>query len=386
MSANKLVEQITALYERDQVAHAKAVAATDIPTSYDDLTAEWLTHIVCAAHPVAKVTDFRLGPADDGSTNRRRVFLSYNPAGQDAGLPVSVFCKAAHALPNRLNLGLCGAAHGEKMFYTRIRHLLDVDTPHPLYADYDPQSFASMVVLDDIADEVTFCTHTTPMNRDRAASMVSLMASYHAAMQGHSGLKGGFGIPTFTGFWQTICDLVYMEDTANNGFLAAEDVIPPGVFKRFTEVWPATMRAVNAQASLPHTLLHNDVHLKNWYLRDGDRMGLSDWHCCCAGNWSRDFAYATSAALTPEDRRSWEQDLLRHYLSEVAARGGQAPSFDEAWSLYRQQLFTALAFWTNTLKPSHLQPKDMQPQDTAREFIRRMACAIDDLDAFAAFA
>jgi hypothetical protein len=57
-------------------------------------------------------------------------------------------------------------------------------------------------------------------------------------------------------------------------------------------------------------------------------------------------------------------------------------ALDEAWTLYRQQLFPALAFWTNTLCPSDMQPQDMQPQDAAREFIRRISCAIDDLDAF----
>ena len=51
-------------------------------------------------------------------------------------------------------------------------------------------------------------------------------------------------------------------------------------------------------------------------------------------------------------------------------------------TLCQRQLFTALAFWTNTLCPSEVQPANMQPQDAAREFIRRIAIATDDLDAF----
>ena len=129
MSTGGLAEQIRSLYERDLRSNSKAVAATDIPTSYDAITPEWLTQVLCADTPGAEVTRFRLGPADDGSTNRRQILLTYNQAGQDAGLPASVFSKASHALINRLNLGLCGAAHGEKMFYTRIRRLLDIEAP-----------------------------------------------------------------------------------------------------------------------------------------------------------------------------------------------------------------------------------------------------------------
>jgi len=383
MSTGGLAEQIRSLYERDLRSNSKAVAATDIPTSYDAITPEWLSRVLCADTPGAQVTRFRLGPADDGSTNRRQILLTYNQAGQDAGLPASVFCKASHALINRLNLGLCGAAHGEKMFYTRIRRLLDIEAPRAYHADYDPQSFASIVVLEDMTERVEFCTHTTEMNWDRAASMVSLMANYHAAMLDHPGLRSrSFGLRTLPEFWQDIEDLVYMEKTSNNGFLAAEDVIPARLFRRFPEVWPATKGAIALHEVLPRTLLHNDVHLKNWYVRDGVRMGLADWHCCCAGNWSRDFAYAVSVALTPENRRKWEHDLLRSYLSETKSRGGTVVGLDEAWTLYRQQLFPALAFWTNTLCPSDMQPQDMQPQDAAREFIRRISCAIDDLDAF----
>lgn len=382
MSSADLPEQIQALYERDQLANAKAVAKTDVPTSYEGITPEWLTHFVCADKPGAKVTDIRLGPPDDGSTNRRHLYLTYNQAGQDAGLPSSVFCKASHAVINRLNMGLCGAAHGETMFYKNVRGLLDIEAPHGYHADYDPQSFASILIMDDLAGQVEFATEKTEMNWDRAASMVCLMANYHAAMHEHPGLQSrSFGLPTFPEFWQKIIDLVFMMETSNNGFLACEDIIPKRLFERFPEVWPATLRAVALHETLPKTLVHSDVHLKNWYVRDGDNMGLADWHCCCAGNWSRDFAYGISIALTPENRLKWEHDLLRLYLSEVESRGGPVISFDEAMALYKLQLFTALAFWTNTLCPSERQPQNMQPQDAAREFIRRAACAIDDLDA-----
>lgn len=378
-----LVAAIQGAYERDQAQLRPAVAESDVPASYDAFTPEWLSTFMCRDVPGARVVDFALSERDDGSTNRRKLTFDYNAAGRDAGLPKTAFCKSSHSLLSRMNLGLCGAAHGEKIFYTKVRSSFDIDAPRAYHANYDPASFASNVILEDLSDQIEgFGTHETPIDFDRAADMVSLMATYHSA--GETLLRDKpelhADLPTFGGFWQRIVDLVYMKETSNTGFLAAEKVIPARLFARFEEVWPATMRAVGAHAALRSTFVHNDVHLRNWYVRGGRKMGLMDWQLGSIGNWSRDFAYGVACALQPEDRRRWERDLLQLYIAERAARGSEIIAFDTGLHLYRQQLLPALAFWTNTLCPSERQPQDMQPSDAAIEFIRRMATAIDDHD------
>lgn len=150
-------------------------------------------------------------------------------------------------------------------------------------------------------------------------------------------------------------------------------------------LWPATVRSVARHSELPRGLLHSDVHLKNWYVAANGEMGLNDWQCACKGNWGRDRAYCLSTALAIEDRRAWERDLLRFYLEELRAQGATAPGFDEAWVIYRQNLFSALAWWTGTLGQPPEAPK-MRPRESSLEFIKRMTAAIDDLDALAAFA
>jgi hypothetical protein len=374
----ELTEQITRLHERDARERRKALKAGDIPTSYEALTVEWLTSVICPAAAGARVVGFAMSEEDSGSTNRRRLFLEYNEAGKEAHLPRSVFSKASFSLGSRLNMGLCGAAHGEKMFYTHIRALLDIEAPRALYSDFDPASFAGMVILEDMADEVVFPDQRTTMDLARANSMVDLMASYHARMHERSELTA-FRLPTWQQFWRRVCDFVYMKETAENGFLAAQAVMPPRFFARFDEFWPAAMASVAQHDSLPQTLVHSDVHLRNWYLREPSTMGLMDWQCVCIGNWSRDVSYAMTVALEVDDRRAWERDLLRRYVDRVAELGGLRLSFDQAWRLYRLQMPSALAWWTNTLRPSELQPQDMQPEATALTFIRRISHAMDDL-------
>jgi hypothetical protein len=65
-------------------------------------------------------------------------------------------------------------------------------------------------------------------------------------------------------------------------------------------------------------------------------------------------------------------------------RGVPREPIDQVWTALRQQLMTALAFWTITLRPAEGMP-DMQPLRTTREFLHRLLVAIDDhgsLDAF----
>ena len=170
------------------------------------------------------------------------------------------------------------------------------------------------------------------------------------------------------------------EHYTGKAFDAASDIIPARLLSRRRDVWPATMRALAVHEQQPHVFLHSDVHIGNWYQTGAGRMGLCDWQCPSHGHWSRDFAYAVSAALTPEDRRQWERDLLARYLDKLASHGGGHQAFDQAFSWYRQGLLHALAMWTITLCHSPLLPS-MQPEAMTRAMIQRMATAIDDLDA-----
>ena len=113
-------------------------------------------------------------------------------------------------------------------------------------------------------------------------------------------------------------------------------------------------------------------------------MGLCDWQCPSKGHWSRDFAYAVSAALTPEHRRAWERELLRRYLDALHRHTGQHFDFDDSFTLYRQQLLHALIMWTITLCHSPFLPS-MQPEAMTLAMIHRMTTAICDLESLDSF-
>jgi aminoglycoside phosphotransferase (APT) family kinase protein len=128
-------------------------------------------------------------------------------------------------------------------------------------------------------------------------------------------------------------------------------------------------------------VIHTDVHIGNWYQTVAGQMGLLDWQVLTRGHWSRDLSYALSTALTVEDRRAWEMDLISLYVERFGQRTGVTIPLESAVVWYRQQLFHALHMWTQTLCHPRLQPNSQRDEMTY-ELMRRIATAIDDLDAF----
>lgn len=360
--------------------------AEEVPPSYASITCEWLTAVLCSDVPGAAVTEFSLDERDDGSSNRRRIFLSYNQAGSDAGFPARVFCKAAETLENRMVLGVSETAKAEADFYNLVRPRLDIPAPSARYARFDPKSFAYLIMMDDMAADVRFPDERTTLSRAQAEQMAITLAGLHSRFHANPAL-GTTELPfkTWPVWW---ADQMYgapdFPRFCDKGFGEISDQLPERLVRRRAEVWPATEKSVARHHELPHTLIHGDVHLKNWFILPDDRMGLHDWQLTTIGHWSRDFVFATTTALTIEQRRDWQLDLLRFYIERMEANGVPKIGFNDALLNIRQQLMTAFAFWTITMCPTDEMPQ-MQPRRTTVEFLKRMGAAIDDYESLDSF-
>lgn len=361
--------------------------ADEVPPSYVSITEDWLTEVICGAVPGARVVGHRFDERDDGSSNRRRIFLDYNEVGRAADLPATVFCKAAETLNNRLVTGLSRAAQIEADFYNLVRGRLEIEAPEGIYARFDTHNFASLIMLRDLAGKATFCDDRTEVTREMAEQQVTTLANLHSRFY-ESAELGSDKLPfiSWPKWWTRMMaaspDFAACCDAA---FGESEDNMPARLFARRSEIWHATMQSVERHNHLPKTLIHGDVHLKNWYHSNSGAMGLSDWQITAFGHWSRDLIYTITTALTVENRRALERDLVELYLDLMAERGVVREPIDQVWLNLRQQLMTALAFWTITLHPAEGMP-DMQPLRTTRKFLNRLLTAIDDHDSLNAFA
>src|SRR4051794_4768220 len=372
-------------YER--LTRPKARRFDDVPCSPYAITAEWLTAVLCGKTPGAIVTHVEVRSASAGTHERHQLTVSYNEEGRRAGLPVSIFTKSLPSIVTRMIGGFNGTARVEGSFFTQIRPQLDIEAPLCYHSAYDRRTFAAIHLLEDLVatKSATFCNHKTYVTRAMADDMIDLLAALHGRFYGDPTLAERYRWLASYPRWFTIgAEKMGTEYYPRKAFDAAAHVIPAEVLARREDVWPATMRALALHDSEPQGLIHSDVHIGNWYRTGAGIMGLCDWQCLSHGHWSRDFAYAVTASLTPDDRRNWERDLLARYIERFAEKTGVKPDFELSFLRYRQQIVHALAMWTITLCHSALLP-NMQPEDTTLTMIERITTAMADLDALDSF-
>ena len=372
-------------YER--LARPKARRFDDVPCTPYAVTPEWLTAVLCGKVPGAAVTQVDVKAASAGTHERHQLKVSYNEVGRRAGLPVSIFTKSLPSIVTRMIGGFNGTARVEGSFFTQIRPELEIEAPLCYHSAYDRRTFAAIHLLEDLVatKSATFCNHKTYVTRAMADDMIDLLAALHGRFYGDPMLAERYRWLASYPRWFTIgAAKMGTEYYTRKAFDAAAHVIPAEVMARRDDVWPVTMRALALHDSEPQGLIHSDVHIGNWYRTGAGQMGLCDWQCLSRGHWSRDFAYAVTASLTPDNRRSWERELLARYIDRFAEKTGVKPDFDLSFLRYRQQIVHALAMWTITLCHSPLLP-NMQPEDTTLTMIERMTIAMADLDALDSF-
>jgi thiamine kinase-like enzyme len=365
----------------DHLADPPALEPGDVPWRPEAITCEWLTSILCRAHPGVRVRDVRVLAHSAGSSVRRRLEVRYEGDGEPSGLPRHLFAKSTPTVLTRLSSGMVAAR--EAGFFVDLRPALPIEAPAHRYSAHDAESGRTLHLFDDLVATrgASFCNQLTTISPRQAEDIIDLLATLHGRLFASPRLQSG--LPWLTDYER------YVRTSQRNGsqagheraMLLARHVIPDAVFARRQQIWPMLERGLSAHSAEPRTLLHSDVHLGNWYITAEGRMGLGDWALVCRGHWARDFAYAVTTTLATEDRRRWEEALLERYLDRLHREGGPALEFGPAWQRYRQQTFAALLMWTPTLCHSPMMP-DMQPPEMSLEMIRRIATAIADLEAF----
>ncbi len=369
----------------ERVRRPRPVMLTEIPPSVGALTTQWLTAALCRNHPGAWVTTVSIGSGSDGSTTRRTLRLDYNDAGLQAGLPISVFTKSTPHFTSRAVTVPSAALECEALFYDRIRPSLEIEAPIGYHTAVDLRSGRSMFLLEDVVESkgVTFGDPTQHyINRKRAEAIVETLATLHGNLWESPRFAGDLAIIKDAERWQRdVNDTIGFPRRTLIGFDRAEAAFPAEFVRRRADVWGAVMGSLARHKFGPQTLLHSDVHSRNWYLTADQGMGLYDWQLLSRGNWALDVAYALSSALTVDDRRDWERELIELYIDRLHAAGGPALSFDNAWLAYRQQPFHGLAFWLYTIGAGRLQPA-MQPDEVSLANLERMTNMIVDLESF----
>ena len=367
----------------------QSIIDTKFPTDPNDLTPEILTAAISSERPGLIVERLEVVQAFYAATGQAstadRVILNLDYAKEAAS------AAAAEGLPRRVVLKtMLVSPHApavmyetEVRFYREIRPLVPFETPAYYGSLFDPESGQFGIVLEDLTERgVVFPNVTMPTSMGQIRSLLRNLAALHAKYWESPKLvtdfawmatpKGGGMEELFKGIVAVIMGHIEKEPWRG-------EILEP-IGRSVPDLHADMLKvAAGPLEDGPRTLLHGDTHIGNTYRvdgeGDGDETGLLDFQLSLRGCYSRDLTYILTTALSIEERRKHERELIEFYLGELA-RGGveRVPTMDEAWLLHRQSALWGLVVGWLTC------PTANYGREITEENIRRLAQIVIDLD------
>lgn len=322
--------------------------AGKLPRHLHEVTPAWLTGMLQHRYPGVVVNAFETIELQSTHTTKLRLRLDLNDAGVAAGIPENVCLKSNWS--DGIKTGdIC---EREARFYHLMGGSAGAPIPRTVFADWDGDGGGrGVVIMEDLAIAGgRFGNSADQLGVDGVAAALESMARLHASLWGNavvdaqSWLQRSMTTPIDTE--QVIRIYNYMalnlEDPAYQAVLPSWAYETPSQLNHLLD----ELSAYELEQSGPLCLVHGDAHQGNSYVRaDGQRLWV-DFQLVRKGTPWRDVNYFMVGALSVEDRRANDRDLLRHYR-EALLRAGAAdvPSQDDAWEHFRRWSAYGMQCW-----------------------------------------
>ena len=345
----------------------------DIPSTWESVTAEWIGDALTRHFPGLHVGSVALTDQTKGNNRRARFRVIY-----DNGIgPNYLFAKAegdfrqTHAANGNL-------FNEPELFASGVE--IPVSHPRPYKVIMDKDALDYVIVMEDVTerDGVPLTAESTmslAQVRDGVLGLARLHSLYwDVSPETHPALAWLRSWEPTDGFTRSLGRAVPEALAGTAGQL-------PEALDRYgaEDIVTLMVRCMTSYTCGPQTLLHGDAHIGNTFLLPGDEVGFLDWQVARRGNWSQDLGYFFVSALSIEDRRAHEMELLEIYLDALSLTADRKPSKDEARVRYAASMTFALPVWLATFNASVTQT----PAGSLL-LCKRYASAFVDLDAPAA--
>lgn len=349
------------------------LAELSIPQGWDGITPDWMTTALAAHHPGAVVDRVRVALRDDGTNRRARLELTYS-AGSG---PATVFAKAVDPAHADLVALTSGLFHEPRLFSSGVVLPLDHPTVYAALIDEERSDFL-MIMEDVVARGGDPRDSTRPMTVEQVANGVRGLARLHSAYWGDRlTANPALGwVEPFVAFEGMQYAPLHIARERLGDTVSAEILRLTGE-QLFIDIWS---RYIGTLTTSPQTLLHGDPHIGNTYVLPGDDVGFLDWQMARRGNWSLDLGYFLQGALTIDERRRSERELLDEYRTALTLPANEMPSPEDVLLRYRASVAHGLAIWMATLSGGDA----WQSPAICVALAQRYATAFIDLDSRAA--
>lgn len=318
-----------------------AVLPLSVPNTWDEITPEWMSRALAKHHPGAGVQAVSVAQRDDGTNRRARLALTYF----EGSGPATVFVKAADPAHKELIRMTSGMFHEPRLFSSEI----DLPLEHPLVyaALIDEDAYDFFMVMEDLnARGADPRDSTRPLTVEQAASGVQGLGRMHGKYWGER-VQNNPALGWLEPFlpWDGMQYAPLPSALERLGNDAPEEVMALTIDQLIESIWKPYIATLTTS---PQTLLHGDPHIGNTYVLPTGEVGFLDWQVARRGNFSLDVGYFLQGALTIEDRRRHERDLLAEYRGALALPADEMPTMDEVWLRYRASVAHGLTLWLCT--------------------------------------
>ncbi|MDP3659496.1 phosphotransferase [Phenylobacterium sp.] len=341
-----------------------------LPLTLDEVTPEWLTQALSTRFPGVAIKGLVRDAERAGTSTSARFTLDYESRGEAGDAPDAVYVKGG--FDDVMRRRVWAALIQEARFYAELAGELPINIPVAYFSGVDEREKQGVVILEDMtARGVRFGHITDDVTPDVIAGFVEGQAKLHAQYWGDKRLEAyrDWAEPAraFQRYMYREKNWVAVHERFYGDMI--RDILPSREFALAAQdrVW-----AIN-DARTP-VLLHGDCHIGNLYFEADGAPGFMDWQCPFPSAPGHDHAELFLSALSVEDRRASEQELIRHYREVLVASGVKdAPSFDDLFLSYRQNIMHMMGF-------AVFNPYDMQTEQVVNAAAVRVLQAAADLD------
>lgn len=309
------------------------------PRRVAEVDARWLTSVLARGTPGARILTVMDRGGSAGTTDRRRLELSWNDSGVEAGLPAHVFVKATSpSARNRAMVAALRMAATEVRFYEQVRPGLADVAPRAHYASAG-HGGRFLLVLDDLLQQgATPIMPGMECTLEHARGVIDALARLHAAYWRSPRLAGDLAWAVPMAGRPGFALLANQFRRVRRTFLAQAEArnVSPRARRMLRLVGDNDMELYRSWSAGPQTLVHGDSHVGNTYALPDGRAGLLDWQVVFSTRGIREISYFVAGGLDRDLRRAHEKDLIQRYLDGLAAAGvPDPPSHEQAWDDYR---------------------------------------------------
>ena len=323
-----------------------------VPTTFEELTPEWLTDALTDAGILAgervtslEMDEIGIGRGYVGLTLRLRP--TYDSPRE--GLPASIVAKLPTFVewPADLVPLIDLLYTTEIRWYQELRERCPLSVPGFVWAGMDQPNHRYCLLLEDMGplrmlDQIGSCSS------EDAFLAVRELGRLHAAHWNDPKLLGHEWLPGLA-VMTMLSQLIYM-----GGWEKFWQHLGPDLPAEFEPVGaaigPALGTLLAAIESDARTLVHGDYRLENFMFDDPGKLVVLDWQLAHSGGGGQDLAYFISQNLTTEARREHEAALIRAYHDTLVAGGAAGYSFERCLRDYRAGLLVAMTIPVNGIR------------------------------------